>query len=101
MINHERRRGAMVVSLSGELDHRRADQLRPELDELLRDPKIKELVFDLTGLSFMDSSGIGMVLGRYKLMARRGGSVSVKCVNAQIDRVFELAGLYQIVMNLA
>lgn len=101
MINHERRRGAMVVTLAGELDHRRADQLRPELDELLRDPKIKELVFDLTGLSFMDSSGIGMVLGRYKLMARRGGSVSVRCQNQQIDRVFELAGLYQIVKKLA
>ena len=101
MVNHERRRSAMVVALSGELDHRRADQLRPELDELLKDPKIKELVFDLSGLSFMDSSGIGMVLGRYKLMARRGGSVSVKCVSAQIDRVFELAGLYQIVKKLA
>ena len=101
MVNHERRRGAMVLSLSGELDHRRADQLRPELDELLKDPKIKELVFDLSGLSFMDSAGIGMVLGRYKLMARRGGSVSVKCVSTQIDRVFELAGLYQIVKKLA
>ena len=101
MVNHEKRRGSMVVALSGELDHRRADQLRPELDELLRDPKIKELVFDLSGLSFMDSSGIGMILGRNKLMARRGGSVSVRCANAQIDRVFELAGLYTIVRKLA
>lgn len=101
MVNHERRRGAMVVALSGELDHSRADQLRPELDELLRDPKIKELVFDLSGLSFMDSSGIGMILGRYKVMARRGGSVSVRCANKQIDRVFELAGLYTIVRKLA
>ncbi len=101
MISHERRRGAMVVALSGELDHRRADQLRPELDELLKDPKIKELVFDLSGLSFMDSSGIGMILGRYKLMTRRGGCVSVRCANAQIDRVFELAGLYTIVKKLA
>ena len=101
MINHERRRGAVVVALTGDLDHRRADQIRPELDELLKDPKIKELVFDLTGLSFMDSSGIGMVLGRYKLMARRGGSVSVRCQNQQIDRGFELAGLYQIVKKLA
>ena len=101
MINHEKKRGAMVVALSGELDHRRADQLRPELDDLIRDPKIKELVFDLSNLSFMDSSGIGMILGRYKVMARRGGSVSVKCANAQINRVFELAGLYQIDRKLA
>ena len=43
MINHERRRGAVVVALTGDLDHRRADQIRPELDELLKDPKIKEL----------------------------------------------------------
>lgn len=101
MISHEKKRGAMVVTLSGELDHRRADQLRPELDELIRDPKIKELVFDLSNLSFMDSSGIGMILGRYKVMARRGGCVSIKCANAQINRVFELAGLYQIIRKLA
>jgi anti-anti-sigma regulatory factor len=48
----------------------------------------------------MDSSGSAMILGRYKVMARRGGSVSVRCANKQIDRVFELAGLYTIVRNL-
>lgn len=101
MLVHEKQRSTVVVKLSGELDHKRAEQIRPELDELISDPSVKRLVFDLDELSFMDSSGIGMVIGRYKLMARRGGRVAVRCTNRRIDRIFEMAGLYQIIEKLA
>ena len=101
MIAHEKKRGEVVVRLSGELDHRVAERIRPELDEVLQDPKVRRLVFDLTGLSFMDSSGIGMILGRYRLIKQRGGSVAVKCDNRHIDRIFEISGLYQLVQKLA
>ena len=94
MLNHERKRATMVVKLSGELDHSYADRIRPELDDLISDPTVKRLVFDMNGLNFMDSSGIGMIIGRYKLMARRGGRVAIKCSNDRIDRIFEMAGLY-------
>ena len=101
MIAHEKKRGEVMVSLSGELDHRIAERIRPELDEVLKDPKVRRLTFDLTGLTFMDSSGIGMILGRYRLINKRGGSVYVKCDNRHIDRIFELSGLYQLVQKLA
>ena len=58
-------------------------------------------MFDLTGLEFMDSSGIGLIIGRYKLMNRRGESVAVCGTDARIDRIFKMAGIYQLVERLA
>lgn len=101
MLTHEKRRGTMTVRLTGDLDHHAAAQIRPELDALIADPGVKRLVFDLSGLGFMDSSGIGMLIGRYKVMTRRGGSVAVRSGGGQVDRLIELSGLYQIVEKLA
>ena len=101
MLTHDRRKGTMTVQLSGELDHNTAAQIREELDELIEDPQINRLVFDLSGLSFMDSSGIGMMIGRYKTMMKRGGSIAVRTGNSQVDRLMELSGLYQIIEKLA
>lgn len=101
MLTHDRRKGTITVQLSGELDHNTAAQIREELDELIEDPQISRLVFDLSGLSFMDSSGIGMMIGRYKTMMKRGGSIAVRAGNSQVDRLMELSGLYQIIEKLA
>ena len=49
----------------------------------------------------MDSSGIGLIIGRYKLMARRGGSVAVRSPGCRVDRIFQMSGLYQLVERLA
>ena len=85
----------------GELDHSMAAEIRSELDALILDPGVRRLVFDLNGLEFMDSSGIGLIIGRYKQMARRGGSVAITCPGKTVDRIFEMAGLYQLVERLA
>ena len=73
MLSYEKHRDRLTVRLAGELDHERVGPIRAELDALIADPRVKHLVFDLTGVSFMDSSGIGLVIGRYKALARRGG----------------------------
>ena len=101
MLDYERHRQTLTVHLMDELDHRAAAQLRGELDELLRDGSIRRLVLDLQKLSFMDSSGIGFIIGRYKLMARRGGSVAVVNADRRMDRIFEMAGLYELVERMA
>ena len=75
--------------------------VRAELDALIGDPKVRHLVLDLTGVSFMDSSAIGLVIGRYKALSRRGGRVSVAGATPRVDRIFEMAGLYTIVEKLA
>ena len=101
MLLYEKKKNTLTVKLRGELDHSVAAGVRAELDELILDPGVRRLVFDLNGLEFMDSSGIGLIIGRYKLMARRGGSVAVICPDGKIDRIFQMAGLYQIIERLA
>ena len=97
MLEYELRRQTLVVKLQSELDHCAAAELRVQLDELLKDRRIQRLVLDLEKLRFMDSSGIGLIIGRYKLMARRGGSVAVIHADRRMDKIFEMAGLYQLV----
>ena len=101
MLCYEKNRGVLTVRLSGDLDHRRAGELRRELDELILDPKIRRLIFDMNDLCFMDSAGIGLLIGRYKLMRRRGGTVAVARPDARVDKIFQMAGLYQIIERLA
>lgn len=101
MLDYERRRQTLTVRLRDELDHNSAVRLRSELDELLKDASIRKLVLDLKKLSFMDSSGVGFIIGRYKVMARRGGSVAVMNADKQMDRIFRMSGLYELVEKLA
>ena len=101
MLDYERRRQTLTVRLRDELDHNSAVRLRSELDALLQDASIRRLVLDLKKLSFMDSSGVGFIIGRYKVMARRGGSVAVMNADKQMDRIFKMSGLYELVEKLA
>ena len=101
MLCYENRKDTLTVRLTGELDHRAASGIRRELDALIAQTGAKKLVFDLKGLDFMDSSGIGLVIGRYKLMCQRGGSVAVRKPGARVDQIFRMAGLYQLVERLA
>lgn len=101
MLLYEKKRDALTVRLTGELDHNAADVLRGELDGLIDETGARRLVLDLSGLEFMDSSGVGLIIGRYKRMKRRGGSVAVRGVDARIDKVLRVSGLYQIVELLA
>lgn len=101
MLFYEKKRDALIVRLTGELDHSCAAKLRDQLDALIRETGTRRLVFDLSGLEFMDSSGVGLIIGRYKLMHRRGGSVAVYGYDARMDKVFRMSGLYRIVERLA
>lgn len=101
MLSYEKHRDRLTVRLNGELDHERVGPIRAELDALLCDQKVKHLILELSGVSFMDSSAIGLVIGRYKALARRGGRVSVAGTSPRVDRIFSMAGLYTIVEKLA
>ena len=90
-----------TVWLTGELDHHAARQLRQQVDLAVERTRPQRLRLDFSDVSFMDSSGIGMIIGRYKLMARRGGTMAVLNGNRHVDRIFEMAGLYQIIEKLA
>ena len=86
-----------MIRLSGELDHHSAEQTRIMLDTLLKDVTVRELVLDLSDMSFMDSAGLGVILGRFRKLSMRGGKLIVKGMNTSVDRIFQMSGLYAIV----
>ncbi len=88
----------LAAELSGEVDHHIAAQLRAELDAELREkPETVHLLLDFSGVTFMDSSGIGVIMGRYKQMSYVGGTVYVYGVGKNVDRIFQMSGLYKLV----
>jgi len=96
MLQSSRTGDRVTVRLEGELDQNRATRVRQWLDDLIADPRVKHLVLDFKKLTFMDSSGIGVVLGRYRTLSQRGGGVAVTGESAHIKRIMQLGGLYQI-----
>ncbi len=99
MLEHARQQDTLTVRLKGELDHHSAEQVRRDLDALLADERITHLVLDLDGLTFMDSSGIGVLIGRYRTLARRQGTLAVRNMSANVARIFQLSGLHQIIQR--
>ena len=85
------------VCLQGEIDHFAALQLRRELDNAIREEKIRKLYLDFTDVSFIDSSGIGMIIGRYKTMMAKGGEMSASGLSEGVNRLYHIAGLHRII----
>ncbi len=83
----------LVAKIDGEIDHHTAQIFREKLDRELNIKNIVNLVLDFDGVTFMDSSGIGAVVGRYKEIAARGGRVMIIRVKPQVDKVLEISGL--------
>ena len=90
----------LLVGLDGELDHYCAQSVRRELDGMLRDPTVHQLILDFSGLTFMDSSGIGVILGRYRVLRERGGSVAVIHMNDHVSRIFHMSGMDRVIHQL-
>ena len=88
---------ALVVALDGELDHFCAQSVRSQLDEMLADSSVRYLVLDFDKLTFMDSSGIGMLLGRLRALQARGGSLSVMHMQPPVEKLFRLSGLDRVI----
>ena len=96
----ERSGANLILHISEELDHHTAGQLSRTIDVLIEKGNVKNIVFDFDGMTVMDSSGIGMVMGRYKKMGYLGGNVYVTGVGKGIDRIFSMSGLYKIIQKV-
>ncbi len=86
----------ITARLSGELDHHTARVMREQIDAAVGRSPAKLLRLDFSGVGFMDSSGIGLVMGRYRLMQSRGGRLLVVGVSERLLRVMRLAGLQRL-----
>ena len=87
----------LIAQLIGELDHHSAAEVRETLENAIKSKAIQNLIFDFSKLNFMDSSGIGVIIGRYKLIKALGGTVNVVCANRQMDRRMTMSGLKKLI----
>ncbi len=86
----------LFCRLSGEIDHHTALPIRLEADDRIENCRPKHCILDFSGVTFMDSSGIGLVMGRYKLLSQYGATLEVTGLSNNSYKVMRLAGLDQI-----
>ena len=92
----KKRGNQLIVYVPKELDHHFAEQITPQVDKELDKGLIKQLVFDFSETGFMDSSGIGLIMGRYKKL-QENGSISIAGANDSIQRIILISGLHKLV----
>lgn len=91
---------SLVFRLIGELDEHSAQFVRKQLDTAIEESSFDAIIFDLSRLSFMDSTGIGVVIGRYKLARKQNKPVYVRNPTTTVDKIFRMSGLYEIITRL-
>ncbi|MCL2375173.1 MAG: anti-sigma factor antagonist [Firmicutes bacterium] len=94
-IVHQTLNSVLYVALSGELDESKARQTRDTLDTLFETKKMNKVVMDLSGLSFMDSTGIGVLMGRFKKLKSMSVPLLIANPSKAVDKIMNLSGLYQ------
>ena len=87
----------VTAFLEGEIDHHTAAALRMEIDDAVQRNKPKTLKLDFADVTFMDSSGIGLVMGRFRTVQPLGGKLVVSNLSPQVYKIMQLAGLEKIV----
>ncbi|MBQ3031238.1 MAG: anti-sigma factor antagonist [Anaerotignum sp.] len=83
----------ILIMVSGEIDHHTSKELRRQTESAMSEMGGRNLVFDFTNVSFMDSSGIGMLIGRYKQLQSMQGRIAIICTEEKIVEIIRLSGL--------
>jgi stage II sporulation protein AA (anti-sigma F factor antagonist) len=86
----------LVVKIAGEIDHHYSEEIKFKIEKEFSKTNSKNIIFDFSELTFMDSSGIGMIIGRYKAIGKQGGQVIVASINENPKKLIEMAGLHKI-----
>ena len=87
----------LTIFLPGELDHHNAEEIRKGADKLNEENHIKCVIFDFQETNFMDSSGIGVIMGRYKMVYLLGGEVWAVHANERMKKILTMSGVTKII----
>lgn len=87
----------LTCQITEEIDHHTTEKIRRILDDEIERYMPRKIVFNFDKVSFMDSAGIGMILGRYKIMKMIGGTVEIINANSSINKIFEMSGMHRII----
>lgn len=86
----------LIIKIDGELDHHISEKIKEAIDKEY-EKGYENIIFDFEDLYFMDSSGIGVIIGRYKKAKENGGSIAMVNVSTQLYKIIELSGLLKII----
>lgn len=87
----------VIIKIEGEIDHHTAKEIRTKVDAIVMSARPKEIALDLSGITFMDSSGLGLIMGRYALASEVGAQLCVLTPTDAVARIMLMAGLDKIV----
>ncbi len=87
----------LIVKVFGELDHHSTEYIKQKIDGELIKSRTKNLVFDFSNVTFMDSSGIGVIMGRFKNIQKLNGKAAIVNVNGQVKRILEMSGILKLI----
>lgn len=87
----------MTIRVPEELDHHNAVPIQQEADRIMMSQDIQKIVFDFRDTTFMDSSGIGVMMGRYRAVRRKGGTLEAVEVNERMEKILEMAGIARLI----
>lgn len=95
-IKYEQVGKSLLFEITEEIDHHAVESIRRKADYEITRYMPRKVIFDFRHVTFMDSAGIGMVLGRYKMMKMLGGSVEMINVSPMLKKIFEMSGITKI-----
>ena len=95
--DYDERDRCLKVNFTGEIDHHSCLETARKTDDFIRKYLPHKVIFDFEDVTFMDSSGIGMLLGRYKQLIRFGGKAEMKNLNNDMKRIFTMSGIFKII----
>ena len=95
----EAKRNVLLIRVLGDLDHHYCESARRRIDDYYDECRAIHMVFDFSGLDFMDSSAIGLIFGRSKKASLLGGRVVLTHVSPRLHKIFTMSGLYRIVQE--
>ena len=87
----------LVLKITEELDHHMAEKIRRKADYEIERHIPRKVIFDFNKVSFMDSAGIGLILGRYKNITMLGGKLELKNVNEQVAKILKMSGVTKLI----
>lgn len=91
----------MKILITGELDEYSAGYARTILDDLFQNNEFSQIVIDLSELEFMDSTGIGVLIGRYKKLRDKQKPIYIMNPNKHVEKIFKMSGLFEIMPKIS
>ena len=90
-------RHTLIVRITGELDMLVADKMRSDIDSKLDNNEIKNLILNMEKVSFIDSSGLGVIIGRYKKIAGKNGRMFIVGAKSPVDKILYFSGINKLI----